>query len=93
MEDLWDINVASKASSATVGLIAKEDASDRVPRSGRRFCFSNFHHCPDFSATPHRSAFHRKRQLGWDIFNAFVRQLNAVAQKNQISRFRHDATS
>ncbi len=34
-----------------------------------------------------------KRELGWDIFNAFVRQLNAVVEKHQISRFRHDATS
>ena len=29
-----------------------------------------------------------KRPLGWDIFNAFVRQLNAVVEKYQISRFR-----
>jgi hypothetical protein len=49
---------------ASVRLIAKEDAIDRVPCSGSRFCFPNFHHRPDFSAAAHRTAFYRNRELG-----------------------------
>src|SRR5271169_469022 len=74
-------------------LIAKEDAIDRVPCGGKWFCIPDVHDRPDFSATAHCTASHRKRQRDWDIFNAFVRHLNAVVEKYQISRFRHDATS
>jgi hypothetical protein len=77
---------------ASVRLIAKEDAIDRVLCSERRFCFPNFHHRPDFSAAAHRTAFYRNMELGWDILNAFVGQLNAIEEKYQISRSGHDAT-
>ena len=77
---------------ASVRLIAKEDAIDRLPCSGRRLCFPNFHRRPDFSAAAHRTAFYRNRELGWNIFNAFVGQLNAIEEKYQISRSGHDAT-
>jgi hypothetical protein len=75
-----------------VRLIAKEDAIDGVPCSGRRLCFPNFHHRPDFSAAAHRTAFYLNRELGWNIFNSFAGQLNAIEEKYQISRSGHDAT-
>jgi hypothetical protein len=83
MEDVRDITVAT---SGHDGLISKENAIDRISCGRWRFCFPNFHR-------PHRTAFHRKRELSRDTFNAFVRHLNAVVEKYQISRFRHDAIS
>jgi hypothetical protein len=36
--------------------------------------------------------FYRNRELGWDIFNSFAGQLNAIEEKYQISPSGHDGT-
>jgi hypothetical protein len=76
MEAVRDISVGSKATSGHDGAISKENAIDLISCGRWRFCFPNFHR-------PHCTAFHRKRELSRDIFNAFVRHLNAVVENTR----------
>jgi hypothetical protein len=77
---------------ASVRLIAKEDAIDHSLQWKALLFFRTSTTVQTFPPRRIGLPFCWNRELGWDIFNSFAGQLNAIEQKYQIFRSGPDGT-